>query len=202
MDPIKDSLEQNLVLIISKSRASTWAQAKDILSTIDDVQSYKNNTDTYYFIVGRDILKMIKAANLIELLGHTKSIQIYANGMLIKTDWFIRNILECYVKATKFNNYKEYCHVVHEFSNRLEAKMSICNDFADDADDAEKRAIINRAIFPCRLLYQRMKYDLGDKYSGNTKIKVAGVENNFYLCPYFNHEDYLETMPIMPNSEI
>jgi hypothetical protein len=199
MDPIKDSLEQNLVLIISKSRASTWVQAKDILLTIDDVQSYKQNPDIYYFIVGRDIVRMIKAANLIELLGHTKSIQIYANGMLIKTDWFIKNILECYVKATKFNNYKEYCHVVHEFINNREARMSIRIDFEDDDSHSGKQTIIHKAIFPCRLLYQRMRYALGENYSGNTKVKVMGVENNFYLCPYFNHEDYLEAVPMMPD---
>ena len=195
-DPIADSINNPLVLIVRKSRAGAWPQVLNILNTLN-IQPNENNE--WYFVVEKNPESFAKAISIIELMGRTKSLLIYANGTLVPyhKPMLIR-IGQCYIKSFKVENYKNYCHCIHEYSHHnYMGRVSISVDFDNSGEliDDEEGEIVERAIIPCRSLYGYIKYELGDRYESPEKILAMAVGRGFDLCPRFNHKEHLELLP-------
>ncbi len=195
-DPIADSINNAMVLVVCKGKSKAWPQALNILNTLD-IQP--NDDDEWHFVVKKDPVSFAKAISIIELLHHTKSLFVYSNGLVVDS-YNIKKLVrmgQCYIWSFKADNWKSYCHCIHEYGIFSDNDISIPfgYDDPDEPIDEDKVKIVERAIIPCSMIYDSIKYDLGDKYECPEKILSLIVSSGFDLCPRFNHKEHLEIMP-------
>lgn len=202
MDPINDSLDNPMVLVIRESRANAWPQAKLILDTIADAAPYSEVLKSYYFIVKAERELFAKAMALIDLLGHTKALQIYINGTVKRNGWQLRQVVECFMKATKFDDSRKYCHLIHEHKERQYGGMAMTIQFnlvepAESEEERDQSKVIRRTAVPCRLLFSHARYAIDEEGLDANGFAVQAIEEGIDMCPLFDAAGYAEVFPII-----
>ena len=206
MDPIRDSLDNPIVLVIRTSRAASWPQAQAILDTLPEDAPFDDSLKAYYFVVKPNRESFAKAMALVDLLGHTKGLQIFINGGVRKASWNLARIGECFLKAAKFDDNRKYCHVIHEYeelrrqNNAIFIQVRLPDSEMSAEEVEDKSRVIRRAVVPCRYLYEQVGHKFRDRNLDAVGLTVIAVDSGVDVCPFFNASSFAEIFPKMIGS--
>jgi hypothetical protein len=148
-----------------------------------------------------------RALSIIKYLSGSKTLQIFANGVLEKNSWGVISILECYLKSATCNDFRAHCQKIIEnpFAEKeYSHNLSITIRLTEETENKAKPIIVERYLFPCSYLMQRFRFQIGHPSTPKDQIQAGAVENHCDWCPNFSNSNFtkLPTKIIMTNGTV
>ena len=208
VDPVKDSFNFLMVIAFGKSSSPSYPLAVSVAqgaAKYAEVPLGKQIVHLSAF--DRNKEGASRALSIVKYLSGSKTLQIFANGVLERNSWSVISILECYLKSATCNDFRAHCQRVIEnpFAEKdYHHNLSITIRITEETENKAKAIVVERYLFPCSYLLQHFKFQIGHPSTPEDQVQAGAVENHCDWCPNFSSDNFkkLPTKIIMTNGTV
>lgn len=184
-----------MAVMFSKSTAANYELA---LSVCRNATAYSEMVVGKHLmhaaVFGKSIEQAGRAVAVLQYMEGVKSFQVFVGGQLIPFVRYVKETLDCYIKAMMCNDPTAHCHRIVEnpFSQQRERSAVIVVRLAAQKQEANANSRVERYLFPCSLLLEfwHFKFQLNHPAKPGDQIQAAGVKNYVGCCPLFSSSDF------------
>lgn len=192
-DPFQASVDCLLVIAFPKSNSPNYPLA---VGLAEGGERYAvvpiNGKPMNVAALGKTQTEAGRALALIEYVQGWKGTLMFSRGRLIKNSYQLSSVINCFIDSCLCRDKKAFCYTIIDdplSENVQDIGMSISIRIVEKPPI--KQAVqIDRYAFPCKLLFQRFKFQKGHPSTPQDQVQAAGVEFSCNVCPNFEPDDF------------